>query len=43
MKYLSIIDTALMAFLVMLLIYIYKEEKKGHSEMMEVLNQIKNK
>lgn len=43
MKYLPIIDTALMAFLVLLLIYIYTEEKKGHKEMMQVLNQIKDK
>ena len=43
MKYLPIIDTALMVFLVLLLIYIYNEEQKGHKEMMTALKEIKNK
>lgn len=43
MKALPIIDTLLMVLLIVIFIYMYQQERKGHKEMMDVLNQIKNK
>lgn len=43
MRTLAIIDTLLMVLLILIFIYMYQQERKGHKEMMDVLNQIKNK
>lgn len=43
MKTHAIIDTALMILLILIFIYMYQQERKGHKEMMDVLNQIRDK
>ena len=43
MKYLPILDTFLMILLIVIFIYIYKQEEKRQVETIALLNQIKNK
>lgn len=41
-RILAIIDTLLMVLLILIFIYMYQQERKGHTEMMDVLKQIRD-